>query len=268
MNLEMMMNLNTISCPFCLKEYNSKKKKELDKHALICEFLSSKNIKEDEDIENIPSPLKMYKMIKELVLQNKKLQDKVNDLEKMIQKGPMKKIDILISLNSNVEKPKYLYKEWLAQLTIQEEDINCLISENISNVSHIILLRYIEECGKDNIPIMSSEQKKNTIYIYNIPTEIDNSSPGTSPITTSFLETEPRWIKIDPDNFMLLIKTLYQYLLKTFHFNWKEKNKHINHFDDIESKIMQKITNINIENYNDVNNRKIFNHLYNCVLKQ
>ena len=66
---------------------------------------------------------------------------------------------------------------------------------------------------------------------------------------------------------MLLIKTLYQYLLKTFHINWIEKNKHINHFDDIESKIMQKITNINIENYNDVNNRKIFNHLYNCVLK-
>ena len=262
-----MMNLNTISCPFCLKEYSSKKKKELDKHALICEFLTNKNIKEDEDIENIPSPLKMYKMIKELVLQNKKLQDKVNDLEKMIQKGPIKKIDILISLNSNVEKPKYTYKEWLSHLTIQEEDINNLISENISNVSNIILSRYIEECGKENIPIMSSDQKKNTIYVYNIPTEMDNSSPGTSPTTTSFMDSEPRWIKISSDDFMLLIKTLYQYLLRVLNFKWKETYKHINHFDDIESKIMQKITNINIENYNDVNNRKIFNHLYNCVLK-
>jgi seryl-tRNA synthetase len=267
MNLETMMNLNTISCPFCLKEYSSKKKKELDKHALICEFLSNKNTKEDEDIENIPSPLKMYKMIKELVLQNKKLQDKVNDLEKMIQKGPVKKIDILISLNSNVEKPKYTYKEWLSQLTIQEEDINNLISENISNVSNIILSRYIEECGKENIPIMSSDQKKNIIYIYNIPTEMDNSSPGTSPTTTSFMESEPRWIKIGSDDFMLLIKTLYQYLLRVLNFKWKETYKHINHFDDIECKIMQKITNINIENYNDVNNRKIFNNLYNCVLK-
>jgi hypothetical protein len=71
---------------------------------------------------------------------------------------------------------------------------------------------------------------------------------------------------MNEEDFMLLIKTLYQYLLKTLYFKWKEKNQHMNHFDDIESKIMQKITNINIENYNDVNNRKIFNHLYNCVM--
>jgi hypothetical protein len=267
MNLEGMMNLNAISCPFCLKEYNSKKKKEYDKHVLICEFLSAKIVKEDEDIENIPSPLKMYKMIKELVLQNKKLQDKVNDLEKIIHKGPSsKKIDILISLNSNVVKPKYTYKEWLSNLTIYEDDINNLISENISNVSHLILSRYIENCGKENIPVFSSEEKKNTIYIYNLSSlETDNTSPGTSPTTCSFLDSNPRWIKMDAENFLLLIKTLYQYLLKVFHYQWKKNNQHINHFDDIESKIMQKITNINIENYNDVNNRKIFNQLYSCV---
>jgi hypothetical protein len=268
MNLEMMMNLNMISCPFCLKEYNPKKKKELDKHVLICEFLSTKSVKEDEDIENIPSPLKMYKMIKELVLQNKKLQDKVSELEKMVQKGSTtKKIDILVSLNTNVEKPKYTYRDWLSQLTISEDDITHLINENISNVSYSILSQYIEESGKENIPIYSSCQKKNTIYIYNLPSEIDNSSPGTSPSSSSFLDLEPRWIKMGEEDFMLLIKTLYQYMLKTFYYKWKETNKDMNHFDDIESKIMQKITNINIENYNDVNNRKIFNHLYNSVLK-
>ena len=173
MNLEMMMNLNTISCPFCLKDdFKPKKKKEYEQHVLMCEFLSTKTVKEDEDIENIPSPLKMYKMIKELVIQNKTLQDKVNELEKMIQKGSMKKIDILVSLNSNVEKPKYTYKEWLSQLTINEEDINHLISDNISNVSYLILSRYVDECGKENLPIYSSDQKKNIIYIYNIPSEI------------------------------------------------------------------------------------------------
>jgi hypothetical protein len=267
MNLELMMNLNMISCPFCLKEYNPRRKKELDKHVLICEFLSTKSTKEDEDMENVPCPLKMYKMIKELVIQNKKLQDKVCDLEKMIQKGSTKKIDILVSLNTNVEKPKYTYREWLSQLTITEDDITHLINENISNVSYSILSQYIEESGKENIPIYSSSQKKNMIYIYNLPSEIDNSSPGTSPSSSSFLDTEPRWIKMGEEDFMLLIKTLYQYLLKTFYFKWKETNKDINHFDDIESKIMQKITNINIEQYNDVNNRKIFNHLYNYVLK-
>jgi|694.fasta_scaffold40102_5 hypothetical protein len=267
MNLEMMMNLNMISCPYCLKEYSPKKKKELDKHVLICEFLSTKSVKEDEDIENIPCPLKMYKMIKELVLQNKKLQDKVSDLEKMIQKGSTKKIDILVSLNTNVEKPKYTYREWLSQLIISEDDITHLIHENISNVSYSIISQYIEDVGKENVPIYSSSQKKNTIYIYNLPPEIDNSSPGTSPSSSCFLDSEPRWIKMSEEDFMLLIKTLYQYLLKTLYFKWKERNQHMNHFDDIESKIMQKITNINIENYNDVNNRKIFNHLYNCVMK-
>jgi hypothetical protein len=267
MNLEMMMNLNSISCPFCLKDY--KKKKEYEKHVLICEFLSKKSSKEDEDIDNIPSPLKMYKMIKELIIQNKNLQDKVNELEKMIHKGgSLKKIDVLVSLNSNVEKPKYTYKEWLSQMTIVEDDVNHLMNENITNVSYLILSRYVEECGKENIPVYSSEQKKNTIYIYNLPSEIENSSPGTSPsATSSFLESDPRWVKIESNDFLLLIKTLYQSLLKVFYFQWKETYKNINHFEDIESKIMQKITNINIEHYNDVNNRKIFNHLYNCVLR-
>jgi hypothetical protein len=58
----------------------------------------------------------------------------------MIHKGgSIKKIDILVSLNSNVEKPKYTYKEWLSQITIFEDDVNHLMNENHLVVEHNIL---------------------------------------------------------------------------------------------------------------------------------
>ena len=60
---------------------------------------------------------------------------------------------------------------------------------------------------------------------------------------------------MDNDDLLLIIKTLYQYILKCFHFEWKENNKNIHHFDEISGKILDKITNIKINNHNDNHNR-------------
>jgi len=259
-----MLNTNLINCPNCQKEY--KRKIDLDKHIILCELL---NKTQQDDDEIIPSNLQLYKLVKELAIQNKKLKEDIIDLKKIIQKGgiSIKKADIIERLNSSKEKPKYIFNEWISLINITEMDISDLISDNIQNIVHNILIRHIEEYTP--LPVVGCDIKKNNIYIYNISSNetTPESSPGTSPSNTNLFLTniEPKWMKIEPENFMLLIKTLYQYLLKILQTKWKENNKQIHHFDEIFFKILQKITNMNIDNYNDSTNRKIFNSLYVLV---
>ena len=79
------INMNLLSCSFCEKEFNNRKKTLYDRHIILCEVVhnSNKN-KEDEDEEIVPSNKQMYKIIKELSIQNNKLKEKVNEMEKII----------------------------------------------------------------------------------------------------------------------------------------------------------------------------------------
>ena len=243
------INMNLLSCSFCEKEFNNRKKTLYDRHIILCEVVhnSNKN-KEDEDEEIVPSNKQMYKIIKELSIQNNKLKEKVNEMEKIIQRGGMiKKVDILEKLNLNSVKPDCLFKDWVKNIVIEEEDIDKLISEPISNVINAILSRNVDE----DSPIISSDIKKNNIYIFT------NSEPTE----------EPKWIKMENDDFLLLIKTFYKYLLTSYQTQWKENNQHIHHYDEINIKLLHKITNLKTDNFADTINRKIWNSLYLLVSK-
>jgi hypothetical protein len=243
MSLNMM---NQISCSFCEKDFHIRKKTLYDRHIILCEVVhnSNKN-KEEEDEEIVPSNKQMYKIIKELSIQNNKLKEKVNELEKIVQRGGiMKKVDILEKLNSNTVKPENLFKDWVKNIVIEEEDIDKLITENIANVINTILSRNIDE----DSPVISSDIKKNNIYIFTNTDEI-------------------KWIKMENDDFLILIKTLYKYLLTSYQTEWKEHNQHIHHYDEINIKLLNKITNLKTDNFADTTNRKIWNSLYLLVSK-
>jgi hypothetical protein len=255
-----MTSVNMIQCSYCQKEYHLRKKTFYDRHVILCEMVhqSMKNIDEDEEL--VPSRKEIYKILKELTIQNKKLQDKVSELEKIIQRGGcLKKIDILEKLNFTI-KPSLTFQDWVKQMIITQEDVSSLNADNFSFVSHNILSRNIESAELD-LPIISNDLKKNNIYIFRVPIEnIENDD--------IIYYSEPKWIKMDNDDFLLIIKTLYQYILKCYHLVWKENNKNIHHFDEISGKILDKITNIKINNHNDNHNRKIYNSLYTLVSKQ
>ena len=240
------INMNQLICSFCEKEFHSRKKTLYDRHIILCEVVhNSNNNKEEEDEETVPSNKQMYKIIKELSIQNNKLKEKVNELEKIVQRGGiMKKVDILEKLNSNQIKPVCLFKDWVKNIVIEEEDIDKLITENITNVINTILSRNIDE----DSPIVSSDLKKTNIYIF---TNMD----------------EIKWIKMENDDFLLLIKTVYKYFLTAYQTLWKEKNQHIHHYDEINIKLLHKITNLKTDNFADTTNRKIWNSLYLLVSK-
>jgi len=240
----------TSQCPYCKKEYI--KKTLYEKHMTICEIIQ-KIKKNDEEDELIPSTKILYKIVKELALQNKKLQDNVTELEKIIQRGlPQKKIDILERLNTN-NTPSLTFQDWVKTLKITEKDISSFTSENFSHVSNTILSRNIESSDIE-LPIISNDLKKNIIYIYRLPNDNDE-------------QNEVGWFKMENDDLLLIIKTLYQYILKCYHIHWKENNKDIHQFDEIAGKILDKITNIKINNHTDTHNRKIYHSLYNLVSK-
>lgn len=246
----MINSIMTNQCPYCQKEYI--KKTLYEKHITICEIIQ-KIKKNDEEDELIPSTKILYKIVKELATQNKKLQDKVMELEKNIQRGvPQKKLDILERLNTN-HIPSLTFQDWVKTLSITEKDISYFTSENFSHVSNIILSRNIESFNIE-LPIISNDLKKNIIYIYRLPNDNDE-------------QNEVGWFKMENDDLLLIIKTLYQYILKCYHIHWKENNKDIHQFDEIAGKILDKITNIKINNHADTHNRKIYHSLYNLVSK-
>jgi len=270
------MNLNQIVCPFCEKEYHIRKKTEYERHIILCELVSSSNkhVDIEDDEENMPSQFQMYKMLRELSVQNKKLQEKVNNLEKIIQRGvSLKKVDILERLNSQSQQkqPEDTYHEWISSINITEEDVEGLISENIVQVISGIIYRHLAIQESIPIPIISCDLKKSMIYIYGVFEDsgmTTQTTPSSSPENNSasyILGNGQRWIKMEPEHFMILICSLYKKLLTVLQIKWRVTNVKRYNFDEIYMKILGKITGIKIDAPNDLNNRKIWQYLYTQV---
>jgi hypothetical protein len=262
--------MNILNCFYCKKEYSYKKKGEYERHIILCELISESNKKkyDEEDEEDVPSNVELYKIIKELSIQNKKLSDKVNLLEKMIQRGTsLKKVDILDRLK--LFNPLETYNEWIRSIEITEEDIESLITDTIPQVISTIISRNIaERSSTDILPIISSDLKKSMIYIYDV-NYTTHLSPSSSPEQSGYISSSPEWMKMEPEHYMKLIPTFYQNLYKTFKTKWTKTNKGFRYmFDEIESKIIEKLTSIDIENANNTTNRKIWQSLYSLVSKE
>ena len=279
------MNMNPITCPFCEKEYSHRKKTEYERHTILCELISSSNkrvdVVEEITIDDVPSSLQLYKLIRELGIQNKILQEKVAELNKIVQRCgagsgsgsysgggiSFKKADILERLNTQKIQPQYTFLEWikLFDCNITEEDIEYLVSEPTTQVICNIMSRIIDE-SSSSLPVLSSDinVKKNIIYVYGFHDLI--TSPGSSPpqgylTTTEYASSSPLWVKMEPEIFMILIKTIYTSLLKTLQMKWREKHRKRYNFEEIYNKVLKKITDIRIDTHTDMNNRKVLQHL-------
>lgn len=261
--------MNILNCLYCKKEFSYKKKGEYEKHVILCELIASSSSKkgdEEEEEEEILSHRELYKIVKELSIQNKKLSEKVSLLEKIVQRGTsIKKVDILERLKSY--KPLETYNDWIRNIEINEEDIESLITETIPQVISDILSRNLSD-SKEIFPIISSDLKKSMIYIYDVNYSSSSASPSSSPEQGGYISSSlPEWIKMESEHYIKLICTLYKSLLTTFKTKWIETNKGRYMVGDIESKLINKITSIDIVNANNTTNRKIWQSLYSLVSK-
>ena len=163
-----------IYCEFCGKSY--KTVINLNKHIILCEVINRNNPKikpktNSNSNTNTPSQEDMYKIIEMLTLKYTKLEEKMDQLQKWVDKKK-KKINIIDWLNEN-EKIKSTsdFDCINDKLNITQKSIDLLFINNFYDTVREILTNYYnqkqENQNQENqIPLFAFNQKANLIYVY------------------------------------------------------------------------------------------------------
>ena len=162
----MLNETNKIKCsPMCCKYcgHSFKTMARLTTHITLCELkhnASSLSVKEEDELENIPSQKKMYKMLIDLTIKYNKLEEKVNEVHQYVVKK-VKKIDIIEYLNKNITPPIY-FSNIQSLININDDDIHYLFNNTVLNTISNLLTRALN----GETALLGFIQKQNTIYHY------------------------------------------------------------------------------------------------------
>jgi len=240
-----------LCCHFCGKEYV--KRTCLEKHTLLCEIIfktnhnkhPSKPTDEDEDEdEKLPSQKRLYQMLIELGIKYNRLEEKVEEMSKVIIKQ-RKKINILDWLNTNL-KPEIIFDKLHEVLQITEEDIEYLFHNTFLDTLNMIFSRTIY--GNQNNPILSFQHKQG-FYIY------DQNQPF-----------HYCWIPLSREKLIQFLNRCHRKISKALS-DWKkmntEKIKDNDKYAVEYDKTMSKLMNVDFKQDNTFNKVKstLHNHL-------
>jgi hypothetical protein len=247
--------LNTqaqLSCNICNKSYS--RKSSLDKHKILCEFKHKTKNQiqvETEEASDIPNHLQLVKIVQELTLKLIKMEEKMEELQKYVDKKK-KKINAINWLNTNTNiQPIQCFKEWTNNsIYVQQIDIENLMINSLCYTFQKIFESQINLENKEyNYPIKSFQQKQNILYIY----ELDETG-------------NKQWRQMHQEDFVIILKVIQHGLIGELS-KWKTTNK--DKFDesdkisDLFNKAVIKLMNLSFTP--DNNYSKIRNHLYNHV---
>ena len=156
------------TCDYCGRQY--KRISFLDKHKIPCKVLfveRAKRLSAKEPIfqceEETMFSLKQVNLIlSEVILQNKKMQEEINDLKKFIFKTKIK-INILDWLPLHVS-PTYSFQTFLNNIIVTSPfHVECLQENKILDILELVLTDTVKR-EKDNVfPLFCFNEK---IYIY------------------------------------------------------------------------------------------------------
>ena len=119
------------SCEYCGKKYT--RKNSYTKHTILCEvFHKSKREKrcEKEESSDIPTTQQLYGIIQELALKYKILEEKMEGMQKWVDKKK-KKLNVIQWLNTKTI-PSIAYANWMEQLFAIEEHVEILIEQSMA----------------------------------------------------------------------------------------------------------------------------------------
>lgn len=143
-------------CKYCGKQY--KQEKSYKKHELICQIAN----KDLNNISLIPSHKEMWILIQKLNIQNKKQQEKIEALERVVHRD-IKKINMIDWLNANIKK-SINFNDWLSKLFITINNLKYIFDYDFIQCLEKILRNNIEK-GKS--PFRAFKHKAKTLYIFN-----------------------------------------------------------------------------------------------------
>ena len=247
--------MSHLCCEFCSKKY--KLRTNFNKHHILCEVIyranRSKSVsKETEEVNlELPSPKLMYQMFLELAFKYNKLEEKVELMNKFVNKTK-KKINVLEWLNNNSDfKPTLVFENLSNSIHILETDIQFLFNNNFYDLLNLILTRHIYDHAFCS-PLFSFIQKPNTIYIYS-----DFKS-----------DLNCQWIELSREKLIYFLNIIHHQIFKKF-LDWRNtyQNK-INANDellDTYNKSNIKLMSIDFKHEPTLN--KIKTSIYNNLKK-
>ena len=147
-------------CVICGKSYKTRTR--LEKHLLLCELLkrskNSSTIEEDET--DIPSQRKMYSILLELGYKYNKMEQKVEQLNKLLIKQKSK-INVIDWLTNNII-PNVSIQHFHEHVFIIETDVEFLFNNSFYATLNGIFMRITENTW----PMCGFIQKNNVLYSY------------------------------------------------------------------------------------------------------
>jgi hypothetical protein len=240
-------------CQTCEKTYI--RKESLEKHKILCNYLTKtkrEKLINNEESSDIPSYIDLVQIIQELALKYDKLQDKMINMEKWIEKKK-KKIHVKEWLNKN-RQPLITFTEWTINLSVNIKDIEYLIENTIFQTIENIWeknttnpnININPNPNNDSyiIPITCFSQKNNLIYTYN----------------------SNQWQPMKTEEFLYLLQKLQQKFLKALSLWHQDHLQEIQNNDSMSilyNKLIIKIMNISLTQ--DANYSKIHANLYNYI---
>jgi hypothetical protein len=233
----------------------------------LCEIIHSKQINskaslkreetcEEEETTSIPTLTALYNIVQELALENKKMREEIGELHKHLTKS-MKKVNILEWLNSDPQHqvPTKTFMEFIKTIHATQTAVHILTNDTALQTFIHIVQENVTSLAE--IPIKSFSQKANVIYIYG----------SSSSVTTCSPSFKPSWKKLQPEEFILMLKYIHSKILSQL-CEWYNKNKteilRGEKLSDIYDKTLHKLMSVDFESSPTLVS-KIRTHLYNLI---
>jgi len=217
-NIPNRIKQSSICCTYCGKGYKSRNSVAFEKHITLCELLKkSSSFNKDSLIEDddIPSNKKMYLLLLELGNKYKKLEEKIEEINKYVIKKK-KKIDIIEWLNTNII-PQYTFEELSDKIIITDTLIEFLLNNSFNDALNELFSNNIftsNETKKEKevtVPLFAFSQKINTLYVYD---KIEQSEK-----TKKY-----EWQELSREKLVRFLNIIQKKFSQLF-FEWKKRNK-------------------------------------------
>ena len=258
---------SVMCCIYCGKSY--KTRMNLEKHLILCEITHKSNKQHhkefemdelDDLLDDSISSKKLYQIVIQLSIKCNRLENKVADLSKYVTKK-IKKMDIIDYLNSTTRTTNYptlLFENITEIINVEQSDIEFLFHNSFINTLNTILSRNIYDTNaKNELPIASFKEKKNTIYVYS-----KNNDNNLNNNQNNNLTHTPRWSIVTRENFIRFLNIIQFKISKAFS-EWRKNNAQLlnendNHsilYDKTFSKLMEpdfKIEKTFVKFYNNI----------------
>ena len=200
------------SCNACNKHYT--RKSSLDKHKILCDYKLKTPREHQIDYEELgdtPNHVQLVKIVQELTFKLIKMEEKMEDMQKWVEKKK-KKLNVILWLNTNII-PTIGFLEWINTLFI-------VLPEHFENLMENTLFHTIQQVFEYNL------QKKDD-FVYPIRCFVEK--PNAFYISEKNFDGTAEWKQLELSDMVVILKIFHKRMIKEL-TTWKLENQY--KFDD------------------------------------